>query len=170
MLRHEDFLLPSFSVRLRGPLLKSETGWTGELWPNRVLLILRIAFFSPAKKQIFLWDFSDFFLRIGLHWKALVESCISNIEKRRGFLIFFFWSKKIFFKNFGFLKIYFFYFLRFSDFWTILNFFWIFGVLYRIFEFFWIYAFFCLLFFLDFLDFFWIFWIFFICFDIFRFF
>jgi hypothetical protein len=27
-------------VTLRGPPLDSETGWTGELWSNRVLLIL----------------------------------------------------------------------------------------------------------------------------------
>ena len=27
-------------VTLRGPPLKSETGWTGELWSNPVLLIL----------------------------------------------------------------------------------------------------------------------------------
>ena len=29
----------SSSVTLRGPRLKSETGWTGELWSNGVLLI-----------------------------------------------------------------------------------------------------------------------------------
>ena len=34
-------------------------------------------------------DFSRFFfLRIGLNWRALVESCIPNIEKRRGLYIF----------------------------------------------------------------------------------
>ena len=31
---------PPSSVTLRGPPLDSETGWTGELWSNRVLLIL----------------------------------------------------------------------------------------------------------------------------------
>jgi hypothetical protein len=45
-IRHEDFLRPlSFVLRpsyvtLRLPPLDSETGWTGELWSNRVLLIL----------------------------------------------------------------------------------------------------------------------------------
>ena len=38
-IRHEDFLRPS-SVTLVLPPMKSETGWTGELWSNRVLLIL----------------------------------------------------------------------------------------------------------------------------------
>ena len=38
-IRHEDFR--SFFVMLRGPPLKSETGCTGELWSNRVLLILK---------------------------------------------------------------------------------------------------------------------------------
>ena len=33
------FIRPS-AVTLRGPSLKSETGWTEELWLNRVLLIL----------------------------------------------------------------------------------------------------------------------------------
>ena len=39
-IKHKDILLlrPS-SVTLRGPPLDSETGWTGELWSNRVLLI-----------------------------------------------------------------------------------------------------------------------------------
>ena len=44
-IRHEDFrpsvrsfVLPC--VTLRGPPLDSETGWTGELWSNPVLLIL----------------------------------------------------------------------------------------------------------------------------------
>ena len=32
-IRHEDFRPPP-SVRLRVPPLKSETGWTGELWSN----------------------------------------------------------------------------------------------------------------------------------------
>ena len=37
-----SFVRPSVrsSVTLRIPPLKSETGWTGELWLNRVLLIL----------------------------------------------------------------------------------------------------------------------------------
>ena len=44
-IRHEDFLLLLLllrppSVTLRGPPLDSETGWTGELWSKRVLLIL----------------------------------------------------------------------------------------------------------------------------------
>ena len=43
-IRHEDFLLllrpPSSSVTLVLPPLDSETGWTGELWSNRILLIL----------------------------------------------------------------------------------------------------------------------------------
>ena len=37
-IRQEDFLRSY--VTLRGPPLDSETGWTGELWSNRVLLIL----------------------------------------------------------------------------------------------------------------------------------
>ena len=41
-IRHEDFFRPSpsSSVTLVLPPLKSETGWTGELWSNRILLIL----------------------------------------------------------------------------------------------------------------------------------
>ena len=58
-IRHKDFrpssvLHPSYSITLVLPLLKSETGWTGELLSNRVLLILKtnkIAFFL-AKKNI----------------------------------------------------------------------------------------------------------------------
>ena len=34
-----SFVRPS-CVTLRGPPLDSETGWTGELWSNPVLLIL----------------------------------------------------------------------------------------------------------------------------------
>ena len=37
-IRHEDFR--SSLVTLRVPPLDSETGWTGELWSNPVLLIL----------------------------------------------------------------------------------------------------------------------------------
>ena len=43
-IRHEDFRPPSSSVLLCNaqgtPPLKSETGWTGELWSSRVLVIL----------------------------------------------------------------------------------------------------------------------------------
>ena len=46
-IRHKDFLLLLLllllrppSVTLRGSPLDSEMGWTGELWSNRVLLIL----------------------------------------------------------------------------------------------------------------------------------
>ena len=41
-IRHEDFRpdSSSSSVTLRVPPLDSETGWTGELWSNRVVLIL----------------------------------------------------------------------------------------------------------------------------------
>ena len=35
-----SFVRPSSSVMLVLPPLKSETGWTGELWSNHVLLIL----------------------------------------------------------------------------------------------------------------------------------
>ena len=38
-IRHEDFLLLLRHAQGTPPL-KSETGWTGELWSNRVLLIL----------------------------------------------------------------------------------------------------------------------------------
>ena len=37
-IRHEDFFRPFVALIL--PPLKSETGWTGELWSNRFLLIL----------------------------------------------------------------------------------------------------------------------------------
>ena len=45
-IRHEDFLCSfvrlyvCMFITLRGPTLDSETGWTGELWSNLVLLIL----------------------------------------------------------------------------------------------------------------------------------
>ena len=55
---------------LRGPPLKSETGWTGEFWLNRVLLILEnyedriflskiflLKFFKLKKKNEFFWQF-----------------------------------------------------------------------------------------------------------------
>ena len=56
-IRHEDFFRLSFvTLRVRVPPhpLDSETGCTGELWSNRILLILepkRIAFFLGEKKN-----------------------------------------------------------------------------------------------------------------------
>ena len=95
-----------------------KTGCTVELWLNPVLLILKykkIAFFVSQKilkKWFFLWFseiFPDFFLRIGLDWRSLVELRSPNIEKRRGFFLFL--------KN---------YLLRFSDFFDHFEFLWIF--------------------------------------------
>ena len=50
-IRHNDFF-HSFSVTLRVPPLDSETGWTGELWSNRVLLILENLEDSIFKKNL----------------------------------------------------------------------------------------------------------------------
>ena len=68
---------PSSSVTLRGPPLNSATGWTGELWSNRILLdigILRGQHFLFGKKKIFskISDFLGkkviFFLKIFDHF------------------------------------------------------------------------------------------------------
>ena len=56
-----SFILPSFFT-LRLPPLDSETGWTGELWSNPVLLILENFFFLKKSDFFFIYFeiFSDF--------------------------------------------------------------------------------------------------------------
>ena len=62
-IRHEDFFRPS-SVTLRVSHQDSATGWTGELWSNRVLLIL-----ESKKNSFFLEDFFfSFFCKSNFLW------------------------------------------------------------------------------------------------------
>ena len=86
----------------------SVTGCTEEPWSNCVLLTLEnlkdSIFFLIFFGKFFIlrfWDILSFFqffsLRIGLDWKALVESRSPNIEKKNIFRIFrIFWKKMIF--------------------------------------------------------------------------
>ena len=101
----------TLSVTLRPRPLKSETGWTGELWLQTNLLNWqnkRISFFfsffsqkhfflNLIKKKIHILDFCS------QDWAELESSgrIGPNIEKQRPF---FSYLKENYFKNFGFLK------------------------------------------------------------------
>ena len=86
-------------------------GWlegSGRRLISSMVKTKRIAFLFLQKKyfkncQIF-WEkkwmleiFPDFFLRIGLNWRLLVEFHISNIEEQRGYFFIHFYLQNIYF-------------------------------------------------------------------------